>query len=495
MGSEWRIVQLRELTSKITKGTTPTAKDGGFSEYGVNYIRAESVGYSGELSTESFKKIDPSIHEKLKRSQLEENDILFSMAGAFLGKTGLVRKKHLPANTNQALALIRPIRDLVDPNFLLYFFRQNSVVSFVNGSVSQSAQPNINLQEIGSLNIKLPSLQEQQVISKIIGSLDNKIQLNRETNQTLEAMAQALFKSWFVDFDPVFDNIIAHNLAHNNAPLHNIPEPLLPHAQRRLNVHNVGRGSARQTASQEFHHLFPQAFEQSDEPSVGIQGWVPKGWGQSSFDKHTDFKNGYAFKSKELLKDTEDTIPVFKMGHIKRGGGFNPSGTKSYFPKSGIDKKIQDFFAKKGDLLMSMTDMKSNMVILGNTALMPISDKFLVNQRVGRIRPNNSTYLDYPYLYFYTNHIPVVEELRSRANSGVQVNLSTAAIKETLLLVPSERIHHEFNKQVKAFLERIFSNDESISSLESLRDTLLPKLISGELRIPDAEQASEALAK
>ena len=183
------------------------------------------------------------------------------------------------------------------------------------------------------------------------------------------------------------------------------------------------------------------------------------------------------------------------MGHIKRGGGFNPSGTKSYFPKSGIDKKIQDFFAKKGDLLMSMTDMKSNMVILGNTALMPISDKFLVNQRVGRIRPNNSTYLDYPYLYFYTNHIPVVEELRSRANSGVQVNLSTAAIKETLLLVPSERIHHEFNKQVKAFLERIFSNDESISSLESLRDTLLPKLISGELRIPDAEQASEALAK
>ena len=482
MGSEWRIVQLRELTSKITKGTTPTAKDGGFSEYGVNYIRAESVGYSGELSTESFKKIDPSIHEKLKRSQLEENDILFSMAGAFLGKTGLVRKKHLPANTNQALALIRPIRDLVDPNFLLYFFRQNSVVSFVNGSVSQSAQPNINLQEIGSLNIKLPSLQEQQVISKIIGSLDNKIQLNRETNQTLEAMAQALFKSWFVDFDPVFDNIIAHNLAHNNAPLHNIPEPLLPHAQRRLNVHNVGRGSARQTAAHAFHHLFPQAFEQSDEPSVGIQGWIPKGWGVK---KIKDF--GRVVTGKTPPKSITDAFTDVGFPFI------TPTDIDNSIYVTKVNRSLSD----AGILPLAKNKLPSGSICvtcigsqMGKTVLSP--GEAFTNQQINSVIPYDVENKNYLFMHLRERR----DEIFSLGASGSTMPILNKTSFENMSILGSKTtLMKQFTSLTDSYLNGILEKEKQISNLESLRDTLLPKLISGELRIPEAVQASEALAK
>ena len=148
--------KLSEITSKITKGTTPSIKDGGFSTEGINYIKAESVGYDGRIDTSKFSFISLDIHKKFKRSQLEENDILFSMAGVHLGKSAIVKKEYLPANTNQALALIRHIPDIVNPSYLLFFLQQKSVVSFVNNSTSQSAQPNINLQEIGNLNIYLP---------------------------------------------------------------------------------------------------------------------------------------------------------------------------------------------------------------------------------------------------------------------------------------------------------------------------------------------------
>jgi type I restriction enzyme S subunit len=485
MGSEWNLVRFGELYAESSRNGLMKPKR--MRGEGFKFINmGEIFKYDRMLNIPCDRA--PLTEKEQESSLMIPGDLLFARQSLVLsgaGKCSIFLDDDEPVAYESHLIRVRLDHARVDSEFVYYFFKSPIGKAEMWTIVEQGAgQAGIRGSDLENLNIPCPSLDVQKKIAYFFNILDNKIQLNFETNQTLESMAQALFKSWFVDFDPVFDNAISHNLASGKDALAGIPELLLPHAQRRLNV---------QTTSQAFHHLFPQAFEQSDEPSVGIKGWIPKGWVQSSFDKHTDFKNGFAFKSKELVKDAEGTIPVFKMGHIKRGGGFKPSGTKSYFPKSRVDTKIQDFFAKKGDLLMSMTDMKSNMVILGNTALMPISDKFLVNQRVGRIRANTLTYLDYPYLYFYTNHAPVVEELRSRANSGVQVNLSTAAIKETLLLVPGEKIHKEFNKQVKAFLERIFANDESILSLESLRDTLLPNLISGELRIPDAEAKVEEL--
>jgi type I restriction enzyme, S subunit len=102
----WTICRLGELTEKITKGTTPTTIGHPFIENGINFIKAESILMDGSIDPSKFVFIDSKTHSKLKRSQIEENDLLFSMAGMVLGKTAVVKKEFLPANTNQALAII-----------------------------------------------------------------------------------------------------------------------------------------------------------------------------------------------------------------------------------------------------------------------------------------------------------------------------------------------------------------------------------------------------
>jgi type I restriction enzyme S subunit len=170
------------------------------------------------------------------------------------------------------------------------------------------------------------------------------------------------------------------------------------------------------------------------------------------------------------------------MGNIRKGGGFNSKGSKDYFDLNS-NPKDERYLIKKGDLLMSMTDMKNNVALLGHTALMPVSDEYLVNQRVGLIRKSDKHYLDYPFLYYQTNEPLFITDVRSRANSGVQVNLSTKGIKDTLLVVPPKEIHDAFDKQVRAFLEMIFTNDQQSEELASIRDLLLPKLLSGEIEL------------
>src|SRR5258708_7534007 len=201
MGSNF--VELREICKKITKGTTPTTLGGKFSEEGINFIKSESLNYDGSIDTTKFVKIDIATHALLKRSQIETNDILYSIAGVNLGKCGSAKAEHLPANTNQAVAIIRVDPQKAVPKYIEYYLRNLSFVSAVNSSVAQSAQPNVNLTEIGNFKINLPSIERQKDIVSILSILDEKIGLNKRINITLEAIAQPLFKSWFLDFNPV----------------------------------------------------------------------------------------------------------------------------------------------------------------------------------------------------------------------------------------------------------------------------------------------------
>jgi restriction endonuclease S subunit len=193
--------KLGELTTKITKGTTPSTIGNSFKEVGINFIKAEAVTKDGNIDSSKFTFIDNETNNKLRRSQLELNDILFSMAGVVLGKTAIVKREHLPANINQAVAMIRIDQSKANPYYVKYFLGQKQVFAFVNSSTAQSAQPNINLAEIGDLKIKLPDLLTQTAIAEILSSLDDKIELNNQINQELEALTQALFKQWFIDFE------------------------------------------------------------------------------------------------------------------------------------------------------------------------------------------------------------------------------------------------------------------------------------------------------
>ena len=214
-----------------------------------------------------------------------------------------------------------------------------------------------------------------------------------------------------------------------------------------------------------------------------FNGNKPYDWEIVPFEKIADFQNGYAFKSKELLnKPSPDCYQVFKQGHIARGGGFIPDGTKSWYPKN-LASKLKKFVLKKGDILMAMTDMKDNVAILGNTAIMPLDDEYIVNQRVGHLRANGYKGVTYPFIYLLTNSTDFLVDLRSRANSGVQVNLSSSEIKASQTVLPSEEVNNAFSEITLPIFEIIINNQLENQRLAQLRDVLLPRLMSGELDV------------
>ena len=216
-------------------------------------------------------------------------------------------------------------------------------------------------------------------------------------------------------------------------------------------------------------------------------GEVPSDWELGSLQDIVDFSNGYAFKSKELLDaPAQDCYHVFKQGHINRGGGFNSSGTKSWYPISKC-ASLSKYILRKGDVLMAMTDMKDNVAILGNTALMTVDNQYIVNQRVGLLRSNGYRSTSYAYIYLLTNSFDFLKDLRSRANSGVQVNLSSTEIKASPVWIATDEVNKEFNSLTEPLLSMIMANDIENQKLANLRDTLLPRLVSGEIDVSELD--------
>ena len=149
------------------------------------------------LIKSKFAFISERTHERLKRSQIEENDILFSMAGMFLGKTGIATAEVVPANTNQAVAIIRVDDTKANYEYVYYYLNQKSVIHTINTTSAQSAQPNINLKQIGKIKINLPDRKKQDQIVSLLSAIDLKISNNVEINDNLEQQAAALFSSLY----------------------------------------------------------------------------------------------------------------------------------------------------------------------------------------------------------------------------------------------------------------------------------------------------------
>ena len=203
---------------------------------------------------------------------------------------------------------------------------------------------------------------------------------------------------------------------------------------------------------------------------------IPNGWHITSFSKIMTFSNGHNFKGNEMLKKYEPlTYKVFKQGNILIGGGLNELGTKSWIKKSKVTK-LNKYVLKKWDLLMAMTDMKNKVAILGNTALMNRSNQYILNQRVGLIRSNNYNGLSSAYLFLLTNSKPFLYSIRSRAHSGVQVNLSSKEIRDTDVIIAPKKVNDKFNIFVKPIFERIMANQLENLTLNELKQTLLNRL-------------------
>ncbi len=195
---EWPVTSLKEIALKITKGTTPTSLGMGFEDTGINFIKAESVTRSGLIDESTFAYISEKTHEKLKRSQILADDILVTIAGIYLAKIGLVKSEHVPANTNQAVAIVRPDKSAVAPEFLKAYLSTSHVNAYLNGLCPQAAQPNLNLTQLGKFSFPLPSLPVQRKIAAILTAYDDLIENNRQRIALLEKMAEEIYCEWFV---------------------------------------------------------------------------------------------------------------------------------------------------------------------------------------------------------------------------------------------------------------------------------------------------------
>jgi type I restriction enzyme, S subunit len=177
---KYEMKSLSDISLSITKGTTPTTIGQNFITHGINFIKVESLSDDGSFLHDKFDHIDSLTHDMLKRSQLETNDILFSIAGA-LGRCAVVTPDICPANTNQALSIIR-LKNGVNPLYVYYYLKTSAVIKLLDQLKVQGAQPNLSLQNIRELSLPLPSIEEQEKVvlelsknEQIMGQLKSKL--------------------------------------------------------------------------------------------------------------------------------------------------------------------------------------------------------------------------------------------------------------------------------------------------------------------------------
>lgn len=192
------MAKLGDIATLITKGTTPTSIGFNFQKEGINFVKIESVDDKGCFICDKFDHISDECHEKLKRSQLRENDILFSIAGA-IGRAAIVKKDILPANTNQALAIIRIPQGVINYSFLLYVLQSSAVLEQAEKKKQGVAQLNLSLKDIGDFVIPDLHLEKQQEIVDNLDKVSTLISLRKQQLSKLDELVKSRFIELFGD--------------------------------------------------------------------------------------------------------------------------------------------------------------------------------------------------------------------------------------------------------------------------------------------------------
>ena len=398
----WTETTLGDLVERITKGTTP--KIFSSEKNDINYIKSDALNYNGFLDKGRFVKISNETNNKLKRSQLKVDDILLSMAGEKLGKTGIIKEQHLPANTNQAVAIITVNRKRVRYEFIWYTLRNNNTVKYFKTIPSQSAQPNINFQEIRSLPINLPTLPEQKAIAKVLTAFDDKIELLQAQNKTLETMAQTIFKEWFGKYQ------------------------------------------------------------------IGDE--LPEGWRVRSLSEIADFLNGLALQKYPPKKGYE-TLPVIKIRELKQGITSDTDRANTE-----LDEK---YIIDSGDVLFSWSG--SLEVVIWQYG------KGALNQHLFKV--SSEIYPKWFYYHWVLHHLKEFKKIASsKATTMGHINRKHLDLAE--VIIPDKETFKKLNFLFSPILEKIENNQNQLQSLTKTRDTLLPKLMSGQVRVNNIKQTANA---
>lgn len=449
-------IKLGTLCALITKGTTPTTIGHKFTDSGVAFVKVESLTEDGQIDTDKLAYIDLTAHEALKRSQLASGDILFTIAGT-IGRVGKVPDAILPANTNQAVALIRPNPEALDGDFLLYSLRQLVNEGKVASGVVQAVQANFSLGNIRELELYLPGSTEDQ--KKVVGALrliDAKINVSRRINQTLEAMAQAIFKSWFVDFDPVKAKIAAK--AEGRDPLRAAMSAISGKTDAELDV--LPSDQLAQLAATAA--LFPDEMEES------ALGEIPKGWYVSNLGEQCAYLNR-GISPKYI---GEGGVLVLNQKCI-RDFSLDPSKGRRHDPNQ---RNVSGRELQPGDVLVNSTGVGT----LGRVAqVLWLDEPTIVDSHVTVARAGsklNSAYLG----QWFVAKQPEIEAM-GEGSTG-QTELSRVKLASMPITLPPSAVLGAFAAVLSPLQSLIANRYRESLMLQETRDALLPRLLSGELQ-------------
>jgi type I restriction enzyme S subunit len=376
------------------------------------------------------------------RKVLQPFDILIETAGGSKGKpTGkttflrsdLFERSDLPVTCASFARFLRIDASLAEPEFV-YWYLQNlySIGVIENYQVQHTGIARFQFTKFAdSVEIELPSRDIQKNVSSFLGSIENRVTLLRETNDTLEAIAQALFKSWFVDFDPV------HAKAEGIEP----------------------EGMDSPTAA-----LFSDSFEESE------LGLVPSGWIVRSLDSIANYLNGLALQK---YPPTEDCwLPVIKIAQLRKGETVGAD-------RAGRNIK-PEYIIQNGDILFSWSGSLEVAIWCGGEGAL--------NQHLFKV-----TSKEYPKWFYYLWTRQHLTDFRQTAASKATTmgHIQRKHLTEAKVVVPTAEVLESAGAMIAPLLERWQLNAEKAQTLTQLRDTLLPRLISGQLRLPEAEELVE----
>lgn len=439
MASDWKLSTLEEagvvLIDCVHK--TPPATDQGYPYIGIPQIKNGCIDFSLNprlISYSDYKKWTIKADPKA-------DDIVLSRR-CNPGETAYV-PQGVEFALGQNLVLLRSVGYKIYPPFLRWLVRGPEwwaqVGKYLNvGAVFDS----LRCGEIPRFELLIPPLSEQKAIAHILGSLDDKIELNRQMNETLEAMAQALFKSWFVDFDPVIDNALAAGKP--------IPDEFIERAEQRKAIEKKDNS--------DIQNLFPDEFEFTEE-----MGWIPKGWGFGMLADICFFGKGKINTSELSL---ENYVSTENMNKEKAGISYAASiASTSQVPKFSVGQtlisNIRPYFKKIW--LASFSGGRSNDVL--------------------GFQANNAVANEYLFSLLYQDSF--FDYMTATSKGTKMPRGDKAAIMSWSVAIPPLILMEEFSNKVKPMYLANNIHSKQAISLSELRDTLLPKLMSGELRIPD----------
>ncbi len=421
---------------------TPTAQESGIPYIGIPQLKLGHINFDLNprlISQEDYQKWTTKAKPQL-------NDVILSRRC----NPGVIA--HVPNvkfALGQNLVLLRSVGNKVSPLYLRWLTNGRNwwgqVQKFLNvGAVFDS----LRCRDIPNFEINLPPLPEQKAIAHILGTLDDKIELNRQMNETLEAMAQALFKSWFVDFDPVMDKALAQG--------NEIPEELQAKAERRKAVKASG---AYKALPQDVMDLFPSSFVYNED----LGKWIPEGWEIGSLGN--EYKVTMGQSPPGSTYNTENIgIPFFQG---KTDFGFR-------FPTNRIHCTELKRLAKINETLISVR------APVGNANLAHC--KCAIGRGLAALM-HNSNSVSYTY-HSVINLKPIFDVFEGEGTVFGSINQSD--LKSIVIVLPHIKVISAFDLHCSSFDKLVDNNSKTISELSKTRDLLLSQLISGKIRLPSS---------